>query len=138
MLTLSRDKGVNWSQPVALSDEARASVESEDKAIRRYAFLPSVAVNRAGVVAVTWYDATRGGSTLSSNVRLKASLDGGSTWLPSVRVTEFVSRSNPDADESWVGHTAGLAADASGVFHPLWVDNRTGVRQVFTTTVIIR
>lgn len=136
MLMVSKDKGVNWSQPVTISDET--GVDGEDRATRHYAFLPSVAVNRAGAVAVSWYDATLRGGTLSSNVRLRASLDGGSTWLPSVRVTEFVSRSDPEADESWVGHTAGLAADASGAFHPLWIDNRTGVRQVFTAAVVVK
>jgi len=33
------------------------------------------------------------------------------------------------------GDTAGLAADASGAFHAVWVDNRTGVPQVWTTVV---
>jgi hypothetical protein len=34
----------------------------------------------------------------------------------------------------WLGDTAGLCADADGVFHPLWIDNRTGERQVWTAT----
>jgi hypothetical protein len=33
------------------------------------------------------------------------------------------------------GETAGLAADAAGVFHALWVDNRTGIRQVWTAPI---
>ena len=129
-------KGATWSQPVTISDDAGA--QGDEKAARRYAFLPSVAVNRMGVVAVSWYDATLRGGTLRRNVRLRASLDGGSTWLASVRVTEVESLSEPGTDESWLGDTAGLAADASGAFHPLWVDNRTGVRQVFTAAVVVR
>jgi hypothetical protein len=35
------------------------------------------------------------------------------------------------------GHTAGLAADADGVFHPFWVDNRTGIAQVWTAPVTV-
>jgi hypothetical protein len=35
------------------------------------------------------------------------------------------------------GHTAGLDADANGVFHPFWIDNRTGVAQVWTAPVTI-
>jgi len=34
-------------------------------------------------------------------------------------------------------HTAGMAADASGVFHPFWVDNRTGTKQVWTAPITI-
>lgn len=141
MLTLSKDKGVNWSEPTALSDEA--GVAGREEAAERRAFLPSVAVNRAGVVAVSWYDGTLRGGVLHSTVRLRASLDGGNTWLPGVRVTEFIDRSDSEAastpgSASWLGDTAGLAADASGAFHPLWIDNRTGMRQVFTARVVVK
>jgi hypothetical protein len=33
------------------------------------------------------------------------------------------------------GDTNGLAADAAGIFHPVWVDNRNGVPQVWTAPV---
>jgi len=33
------------------------------------------------------------------------------------------------------GDTAGLVADADGVFHAAWVDNRTGVRQIWTAAI---
>lgn len=36
------------------------------------------------------------------------------------------------------GHTAGLDADANGVFHPFWIDNRTGVAQVWTAPVTVK
>ncbi len=36
------------------------------------------------------------------------------------------------------GHTAGLDADANGIFHPFWVDNRTGVLQVWTAPVTVK
>ena len=36
------------------------------------------------------------------------------------------------------GDTAGLAADALGIFHAAWVDNRTGVPQLWTATVSVR
>jgi hypothetical protein len=35
------------------------------------------------------------------------------------------------------GDTAGLAADAAGVFHPVWVDNHTGVPQVWTSAITV-
>ncbi len=35
------------------------------------------------------------------------------------------------------GETTGLAADATGVFHALWVDNRTGVAQVWTAPISV-
>lgn len=33
------------------------------------------------------------------------------------------------------GETAGLAADAAGAFHALWIDNRTGFEQVWTARI---
>jgi hypothetical protein len=33
------------------------------------------------------------------------------------------------------GHTAGLAASTDGLFHALWVDDRTGVSQIYTSTI---
>jgi hypothetical protein len=64
-------------------------------------------------------------------VRLRVSLDGGETWQPSVQVNEKASKAPYDR----VRDTAGLAADASGSFHPAWIDDRTGKRQVWTASV---
>jgi hypothetical protein len=33
------------------------------------------------------------------------------------------------------GHTAGLAADAGGQFHAVWVDNRTGLHQLWGASI---
>jgi hypothetical protein len=100
-----------------------------------------VAINKDGVLAVTWYD-TRGLSPGQTgwDVRLRASRDGGETWGPSVRVTEVSTQTSRKTRKTLggVGHTAGLAADAGGVFHCLWVDGRSGVGQVWTAAVTVR
>src|SRR6266850_700 len=36
------------------------------------------------------------------------------------------------------GRTAGMAADTNGVLHPFWVDNRTGVSQIWTAPVVVK
>ena len=84
------------------------------------------------------------------NFRFRASSDGGKTWLPSVLVSRASTLwtasvrqryAQPNEEEGYwksgPGHTVGLAADSKGVFHPLWIDVRTGVRQVFTATVTV-
>jgi BNR repeat-like domain len=144
MVSMSKDKGETWSDPVALSEQPRdgagPAVETHD------GVLPVVAVNKAGVVAVSWYDSrgSRPGKP-ACNVGLRASLDGGETWLPSVRVTDVASTfelrkpgSKRGSFQTILGDTAGLAADVAGGFHPVWIDNRTGVRQVFTATVRVK
>jgi hypothetical protein len=35
------------------------------------------------------------------------------------------------------GDTSGLAADANGVFHALWADQRSGIGQVYSATIAV-
>jgi hypothetical protein len=140
MVSMSKDKGEKWSDPVALSEQAHEGAEAA--VMSHDGVLPAVAVNKAGVVAVSWYD-TRGSGPgkPACNVRMRISLDGGDTWLASVRVTDSTSSFPLHGSgnvQNALGDTAGLAADAAGSFHPLWIDNRTGVRQVFTATVRVK
>ncbi|HLK56334.1 MAG TPA: sialidase family protein [Chthonomonadaceae bacterium] len=127
----SKDRGASWSKPVLLSEQPEG--KAGEKTYN--ACIPSVAVNKAGAVAVLWYD-QRGlpSDGKGWNVRLRVSPDGGETWLPSVQVNKVTSEK---ASLALLGHTSGLAADAEGVFHPLWIDNRTGVLQVWTAAVTV-
>ena len=158
VLSYSADKGKTWSPPRIVNDDRRPVKDGDLKRNPEFAM---VAVNNAGVVGVSWYDRRNNESDeFGYEVRFAASYDGGETFTPSVlvsekphvfgkdeawipiydpgepiseltnRVTVTVSRVN------WVGDTAGLAADASGRFHPVWIDNRTGVNQIWTATVV--
>jgi len=160
--SFSSDQGKTWSSPKAINDdEARpAPGEGPDN------HMPVVAVNSAGVVGVMWYDRRDNPDNLGWWVRFSASLDGGETFLPSVRISEkpyspeqmrpalldWEGRQSGKAGDSsgglilktyiglfaftyMGGDTAGMAADAAGVFHPFWVDNRTGVAQLWTAPV---
>jgi len=133
-LARSQDRGETWSKPVLLSEQP-----GEGEAATRYdSFLPAVSVNKAGVVGVMWYDSRNlPAKRRAWNIRFRASRDGGETWLPSVRVTDRESLFEEGARVSSTlpGDTAGLVADADGVFHAAWVDNRTGVRQIWTAAI---
>ena len=138
----STDYGETWSQAVVLSEQAMDTQADGEFA----AFVPSIAVNDDGVVAVAWYD--RRGlpktkrsreegrsnvfTTRSSgwNFRVRVSVDGGLTWMPSIQVNE-----EPGTGDVFVGHTAGLVATADGRFHAAWIDNRTGKNSVWTTWI---
>jgi hypothetical protein len=132
LFSRSTDRGKTWSAPVKLSEQP----EPEDPARDYIAYIPCVAVNNDGIVAVTWYDRRelqgRGsdGSLKGWNLRVRVSLDGGATWPPSVQVT-----SRPSIGKVAGGHTAGLAADAAGQFHTAWIDDRTGTLQLWTAKV---
>jgi hypothetical protein len=153
----SNDGGATWTTPRAIDDNAPSATTDH--------FMANVAVNRDGVVGVMWYDRRGHPDNLGWDVRFSASLDGGTTFLPSVKVSErgttfpagaSLARNRPNtiaqdsaamqratiaaARESFTymgGDTAGLAADASGAFHPVWVDNRTGIPQVWTARVVV-
>ncbi len=155
-LTRSSDGGDTWSAPIPIgNDEPLASPAAIPDN-----FMPTVAVNRAGVVGVLWYDRRRHAGSSAYDVRFAASLDGGASWRPSVMVSESPNderqqlaapsemdpgRRAPNASAPWRpapgsfsatgGDTAGLVADALGRFHALWIDNRTGVQQVWTAPI---
>ena len=62
---------------------------------------------------------------------MRVSLDGGKTWQPSVQINPALIKASV-----WqLRDTAGLAADSAGVFHPTWVDDQTGILQVWTAGV---
>jgi len=164
-LAYSSDKGKTWSKSVLIDDVPTPADKSEGAKN----FLPTVAVNKAGVVAVTWYDRRDNPDGLGWYVRLRASLDGGDTWLPSIRVSEkpntfshklFTFANAPGqygytSDEKdtverpihvtvglqlrqfYAGDYAGLAADASGTFHALWIDDRTGLAQIWSAPIVV-
>lgn len=153
----SADKGATWLKSRQIDDVAAS--DSMDN------FLPTVAVNPAGVVGVMWYDRRRRPDDLGWDARFTASVDGGKSFLPSVQVSEqgttfgtatpwtalrsSVSRAKGDDAANLVidvtlntfmflgGDTAGLVSDAAGVFHTFWIDNRTGVPQIWTAPVSV-
>jgi BNR/Asp-box repeat len=160
----SYDKGKTWSKPLAINDDH--SWEPVDgKPPGPNDVKPEVAVNHDGVVGVSWYDRRDCPDGAGYFVRFSASLDGGETWLPSIRVSEAANTvgakekittaatvwgakyAGPEKTitinlgrAEWIqgGDTAGLAADAGGRFHPFWVDNRTGIHQVWTASVTVQ
>jgi len=130
----SDDGGRTWTTPRLVSDEGPSSPNP-----RPNQFMPAVAVNRDGVVGVSWYDRRDNADNLGYWPRFSASLDGGATFLSSVRVSTSPNLVlDPKETRFNSGDTAGLAADAAGGFHPAWIDNRTGTHQVWTTSVSVR
>jgi len=157
-LSWSGDKGKTWSTPRTMNDDPNPKASGGPDHI-----LPAVVVNKDGVVLVTWHDRREFPDGNGWRIRATASLDGGETWLPSVPVSDkphvltangsvdaygpfgaqraaragapITFGVNPDGFLVAAGHTTGLVADASGVFYPIWVDNRTGIAQLWTAPV---
>jgi hypothetical protein len=160
LLISSSDKGKTWSKPLVVNDDsARAPNEGPDD------FMPALAVNTNGVVGVMWYDRRDNPDDFGYFVRFSASMDGGETFQPSVRVSEapasfgesnwrvsqyITGGGHPDPDtraesfsgglmiDAWPGHTVGMTASGDGKFFPFWIDNRTGINQIWTAPVTVR
>ncbi len=154
VLSYSTDRGKTWSKLRLVNDDRLPRNGDLERSIA----MPSVAVNKDGVVGVSWYDRRNSTNDADYEVRFAASFDGGQTFTKSVLVSEKPNVF--DKGEFWSlkglalldktsaarllvvrdeyvasGDTADLTADATGVFHPVWIDNRTGVRQVWTATI---
>lgn len=130
-LSWSADSGQHWSAPRMVSDDSAGAND----------FMATVAANRDGVVGVMWYDRRGVADVNDYRPRFAASIDGGETWSPSVAVSASANAGAARRGESAFfangGDTAGLAASADGRFHALWIDNRTGVQQVWTAPITI-
>jgi hypothetical protein len=128
LFSASGDRGRTWTSPLVLSEQPTNGSPEQDY----HAFMPCLAVNKEGAVAVSWYD-RRGFTSRASgcHVRMRVSADGGASWSPSVQLNDKAFQGSVGS----LGDTAGLAADSAGNFHPVWIDDRTGTRQVWTTTV---
>jgi hypothetical protein len=126
--------GESWSAPRVVSDDA----SPPNRGNRPNNFMPTIAVNNSGVVGISWYDRRDNPDNLSYWVRFSASVDGGATWLPSLRVSTHANLKKEDDFRFNGGDTSGLTADVDGAFHPLWIDNRTGIHQMWTTTVTVK
>jgi hypothetical protein len=155
LLSYSGDRGATWATPRVVND---------DRSFGEGRFGPDdtqvmLTVNKDGVVGVAWYSRAGSIDDLGWTVRFRASLDGGMTWLASVKVSSAANTFTVPRDWSddfqvqprgntisiWPGYHAfhfftggdysGITADAHGMFHPVWSDDRTGVSQMWTAQV---
>lgn len=133
----STDRGETWSAPVALNPSSGPAQTA------------AIAVNRDGIVAVSWYDGSGDPREYLEGYRCQhvffvASLDGGETFLQPVRVSTAENcpdtPANGEAGRRWPagGDYHGLAAAADGRFHMLWPDSREGRYQLRTAIISIK
>jgi len=145
LISYSSDLGKSWSKPNVVDMKAPGKSNQ---------FRPSIAVNKDGTVAVSWYD-TRdtpdGEAKTSINRYMSVSFDGGESFLTAVRVSTepssavrkvfntLVQRSTfvllRDGARDIGGDYLPITSDANGDFHVFWADDRTGSYQVWTARV---
>ncbi len=131
----SADKGKTWSTD--------RRVDLFEKRERSCAMVPSIAVNRDGVVGVSWFDCQQDPDQKKLDLYFAVSLDGGETFQRPVRVSETSSdpRTSENADVAnkfpGGGHYLGLTARPDGSFQAVWSDSRSGLFQLQTSNISI-
>ncbi|HEX4439692.1 MAG TPA: sialidase family protein [Thermoanaerobaculia bacterium] len=152
LLSHSADRGKTWSEPKTLEQGIAKDVKQ---------WQPAIAVNKDGVVGLTWFDSREDKDGKKFHQYFAASIDGGDTFTKPAQVSSEIS--DPDgrgnsqlAPMVWVhegtislstisassrwgsgGDYMGLAADKDGAFHPFWSDARSGTFQVYTARVAV-
>jgi hypothetical protein len=152
LFSSSSDRGATWSEPRLLDPGVPADA---------YQYQPVVAVNRDGVVGVTYFDTRASRDASLYDEYFTASVDGGKTFTLPVRVSSASSRpggagnmrfgvfagryketpylSLVSAASRWKsgGDYMGLAADRDGAFHPFWADSRSGTFHIYSATITV-
>jgi hypothetical protein len=149
----STDRGKTWSKGAPLTPNVPAHTMQ---------YMPTMAVNKDGVVGVYWYDTRHSADNSQFHVYFAASTDGGATFHEPVRVSTEAStvrgRGNMrpmgtmwkmgdqgvltllSAANRWAtgGDYLGLTSNRMGVFYPLWTDARTGTYQLYTAAIRVK
>jgi hypothetical protein len=134
MFHYSDDRGGTWSAPRMIDSSAARNA---------WQYQPVVAVNQNGVVGVAWFDTRVTGDSTRYDEFFTASVDGGSSFMPAIRVSSESSAPRTNGNRAvvdrWLqgGDYAGLVADAGGDFHAFWPDSRSGTFQVYTARVTV-
>jgi hypothetical protein len=114
-LSHSDDGGLTWSTPVKVN-------QTPSNVFTDQAFEPTVHVNSAGVVAVTYYDFRHdvaGDGSLTTSSWIAHSHDGGDAWTEDPLAADFDMHQAPYARGYFVGDYQGLDNQGS-TFRPLF------------------
>jgi hypothetical protein len=117
-LRWSDNSGTNWSAPIRVNDDPVGNVKSQ--------FLPRIALDQTtGNIAVSFYDSRNSAINNTAEYWATASLDGGLSFLPNVKISAGMSSANVVAVSSYkfdFGDYSGLTF-FGGMMFPCWGDN---------------
>lgn len=132
---VSNDAGESWSKPKRVDQATPDSLPTK---------IPMIAVNKDGIIVVTWWNLRNEARGQCMDLYASASLDGAETFTAPARVSTASScpqtPQNDGAYQRWSagGDYSGLAATPDGTFRAVWADSRTGVYQLRTAMISVR
>jgi hypothetical protein len=114
----SDNNGTNWSSPVRVNDDPSAGTVGATQ------YLPAIAVDQTtGLVGVSWYDTRNSGTGTTRDTYASASMDGGATFLPNVRLSAALSNPLSPAVGTFNSGDFDQMSFANAVFYRSWSDN---------------
>jgi hypothetical protein len=117
---------MNWSQGIRVNQDALNNGKLQ--------FLPAIRVDEEGGINVIYYD-NRNISSDSCEIFLSRSVDAGNTWNDYlISNHRFMPKSISGAGAGNQGDNIGITS-ANGKLFPVWMDDHTGVYQVWTAII---
>ena len=122
----SADGGQSWSDAIRVNQDGQGNGKIQ--------FFPTLHIDRFGAVNVLFYD-DRNTSSDSSGVFMARSLDGGNSWKD-YEVSDHNYKPIPigGLGQGYMGDNIDITSTSTSIW-PVWMDNSTGVYQVWTVPV---
>jgi hypothetical protein len=126
ILNRSADGGKTWSPAIRVNQDELNNGKTQ--------YFPSVNVDKFGAVNVMYFD-DRFTTNDSTGVMLSRSLDGGDTWTEYL-VSDHNYKPEPigGLGQGYQGDNIDLTSTNSEIW-PVWMDNSTGIYQIWTAPI---
>jgi len=126
ILNHSTDGGQTWSSAIRINQDAVNNGKTQ--------YFPTVHIDKFGAVNVIFYD-DRNTTNDSSGVFLARSEDGGDTWAE-FEISDHNYKPVPigGLGQGYQGDNIDITSTSSKLW-PVWMDNSTGIYQIWTTPI---
>lgn len=120
MFTRSTNGGVNWSSPIKINDDPGTSA---------YQWFGTMSVAPTGRIDVVWLD-TRNNPSNTSALYYSKSIDGGVTWSPNERLSDYFNSHLGWPNQDKMGDYFDMVSDSIGA-HLSWAATFNGEQDVY-------